>query len=267
MSFTKEYETILVELKNEILYLTINRPDKLNALSDKVLKEMEDLLLALMRDINDEFRGIIITGTGEKAFIAGADIKAMQTMSSGDAQAFCKLGQEVTQLLESISVPVIACVNGFALGGGCEVAMSCDFIYATNNAVFGQPEVNLGLIPGFGGTQRLMRYVGLPMSRELIYTGRNVKIDEAMRIGLVQKTFNSKEEMISAAEETLGMVKKKSPLAVAKCKEVINNGEANPLVDGLKTEAEGFSFVFATEDKKEGVAAFLEKRKPVFSGK
>lgn len=267
MTFTKEYETILSELKNEILYITINRPDKLNALSQNVLTEMKDLLQTIMRDVNDEFRGIILTGSGEKAFIAGADIKAMQTMSSGDAEAFCKLGQEVTVLLEEVSVPVIACVNGFALGGGCEVAMACDFIYATENAVFGQPEVNLGLIPGFGGTQRLMRYVGLPMSRELIYTGRNVKIEEAQRIGLAQKTFSSKEEMITAAEETIGMVKKKSPLAVAKCKEVINKGEANPLKDGLNIEAEGFKFIFATEDKKEGVAAFLEKRKPVFPGK
>ena len=267
MTFSKDYETLLVELKNQILYITINRPDKLNALSETVLKEMKELFLTIMRDFNDEFRGILLTGTGDKAFIAGADIKAMQTMSPGDAEAFCELGQEVTCLIEAVSVPVIACVNGFALGGGCEMAMSCDFIYATENAVFGQPEVNLGLIPGFGGTQRLMRYVGLPLSRELIYTGRNVKIEEAQRIGLAQKVFSNKEEMIKAAEETIGMVKSKSPLAVAKCKEVINQGEANPLNIGLKTEANGFKFVFGTEDKKEGVAAFLEKRKPSFPGK
>ena len=167
--------------------------------------------------------------------------------------------------LLAVSFPDV--MNGFALGGGCEMAMACDFIYATKNALFGQPEVNLGLIPGFGGTQRLMRYVGVARSRELIYTGRNIKIDEAKEIGLVQKVFENKEDMMNAAMETLSVIASKSPLIISKCKEVIRKGEAMDIAAGLEVEKEGFKFVFSTEDKAEGVKAFLEKRKPLFQGK
>ena len=224
-----QYKTILVEAKDNIIYLTLNREDKLNALSEEVLSELKEFLTGVKKDKDFQARGIIFTGAGKKAFIAGADIKAMDSMTPKEGESFGKLGQEVSLLFEQIPLPVIACVNGFALGGGCEMAMSCDMIYATQSAVFGQPEINLGLIPGFGGTQRLMRYVGLGLARELIYTGRNVKAAEAREIGLVQKLFETKEEMIAAAEKTLGIIKEKSPLIVAKCKEVINKGEGLPL--------------------------------------
>lgn len=256
------YKTLLTEVKDEILHLTVNRPDKLNALSITVLTELKDV----MNDLPAGIRGIILTGSGEKAFIAGADIKAMDYMTPEEGEKFSKLGQEVPLLFEHAPVPIIACVNGFALGGGCEMAMGCDFIYATHNAHFGQPEVNLGLIPGFGGTQRLMRYVGIARSRELIYTGQSVKADEAEKIGLVSKTFGNKEEMIIAAHKTFDMIKKKSPLAITKCKEVIRIGADSTLEKGLDAERAAFKWIFATEDKKEGVKAFLGKRTAKFTG-
>ncbi len=262
-----EFETLSCEEKDQVLIISINRPDKLNALSQKVLSEIQEIFVEVGRDFSFKYRGIILTGTGDKAFIAGADIKAMDGMSPEEGEIFAKLGQGVTLLMETCPVPVIACVNGFALGGGCEMAMACDFIYATKNALFGQPEVNLGLIPGFGGTQRLMRYVGVARSRELIYTGRNIKIDEAKEIGLVQKVFENKEDMMNAAMETLSVIASKSPLIISKCKEVIRKGEAMDIAAGLEVEKEGFKFVFSTEDKAEGVKAFLEKRKPLFQGK
>ncbi|RLA62635.1 MAG: hypothetical protein DRQ88_08285 [Epsilonproteobacteria bacterium] len=258
----KTYETLLTEVKNEILHLTINRPDKLNALSILVLSELKDV----MNNLPGEIRGIILTGSGEKAFIAGADIKAMDSMTPEAGEEFSKLGQEVPLLFEHAPVPIIACVNGFALGGGCEMAMGCDFIYVTHRAVFGQPEVNLGLIPGFGGTQRLMKYVGEALSREIIYTGRNVKWDEAIEIGLAQKAFGNKEEMIQGALNTFEMIKSKSSLSITKCKEVIRIGADSTLEQGLEAERTAFKWIFGTEDKKEGVRAFLEKRKADFTG-
>ena len=260
-----QFETLLVETKNDIIHLTLNRPDKLNALSEQVLMELKNFLSGVKEDKNFKARGIIFTGSGTKAFIAGADIKAMDSMTPEQGESFGRLGQEVSLLFEQIPLPVIACVNGFALGGGCEMAMSCDIIYASQNAAFGQPEINLGLIPGFGGTQRLMRYVGLGHARELIYTGRTVKAEEACKIGLVQRLFETKEEMIAAAEKTLMKIKEKSPLILAKCKEVINKGEGLPLSDGLAVENSAFRFVFGTQDKQIGVKAFLEKKKADFS--
>ncbi|MCY4523573.1 MAG: enoyl-CoA hydratase-related protein [Halobacteriovoraceae bacterium] len=257
-------KTILVEKKDNIIYLTLNRPDKLNALSEEVLSELKEFLTGVKED-KFSSRGIIFTGAGNKAFIAGADIKAMDSMTPQQGETFGRLGQEVSLLFEQVPLPVIACVNGFALGGGCEMAMSCDMIYATTNAIFGQPEINLGLIPGFGGTQRLMRYVGLGHAREMIYTGRNVKAQEAFKIGLAQKIFETKEEMIAAAEKTLLIIKEKSPLIVAKCKEVINEGEGKTVSQGLELENSAFHFVFGTEDKDIGVKAFLEKKKADFS--
>ncbi|TDJ09423.1 MAG: hypothetical protein E2O68_00350 [Deltaproteobacteria bacterium] len=255
-------KTLLTEVKDEILHLTINRPDKLNALSITVLTELKEV----MENLPAGIRGIILTGAGEKAFIAGADIKAMDYMTPEEGEKFSKLGQEVPLLFEHAPVPIIACVNGFALGGGCEMAMGCDFIYATHNAHFGQPEVNLGLIPGFGGTQRLMKYVGEALSRELIYTGRSIKADEAEKLGLVVKTFGNKEEMIQGAIKTFEMIKKKSPLAITKCKEVIRIGADSTLEQGLAAERAAFKWIFGTEDKKEGIRAFLDKRAAKFSG-
>ena len=179
-----DYETLLVDEQDGITTITVDRPDALNALNATVLAEL-DAVTTTIASARGATRGVILTGSGEKAFIAGADIKAMSQMSPDEAEAFSRLGQRVTTQLESLPVTVIACVNGFALGGGCEMAMACDFIYATGNARFGQPEVSLGLIPGFGGCVRLIRYVGPGHAKELIYSGRHVKADEAARLGLV----------------------------------------------------------------------------------
>ncbi len=260
------YETLNVETQGKVVTITVNRPKALNALSIQVLTELKELLTELnTSDFN--YTGVILTGEGERAFIAGADIKAMEDMDSTSADNFCKLGQDVSLLFEKLPIPVIACVNGFALGGGCEMAMSCDFIYATENSIFGQPEVNLGLIPGFGGTQRLVRFVGAPRAKELIYSGRNVKSDEAVKIGLIQRLFSSKDEMMTAARETLALIGTKSPLIVSKCKEVICAGEYESIESGLDLERTAFSWCFGTEDMKEGVRAFIEKRAPDFKGR
>lgn len=261
-----DYKTLLVSIENKQITITVNRPNALNALNQEVLSELKELLLEIEGQ-GFKFSGVLLTGAGDRAFIAGADIKAMEEMKGEEADIFCKLGQDVSLLLEQLPIPVIACVHGFALGGGCEMAMSCDFIYATSNALFGQPEVNLGLIPGFGGTQRLTRYVGAPKARELIYTGRNVKAREAFEIGLVQRLFETQEEMMKAARETLAIIASKSPLIVSKCKEVIGAGEFKTIEEGLEIERRGFGWTFDTEDMREGVRAFIEKRPPQFKGR
>lgn len=261
------YETLLVEKKGTTLHLTINRPDKLNALAEKVLTELKSVLTQLKEDKDYRVRAVLLTGAGEKAFIAGADIKAMSAMTSDEAYVFAGLGQEVSRLFEQISIPVIACVNGFALGGGCEMAMSCDMIYATESAVFGQPEINLALIPGFGGTQRLVSYVGVARAKELIYTGRNMKAQEAHSSGLVQQLFSSKEEMLAAAQKTADLLAQKSPVILAKCKDVIQKGEFLDIDAGLGVERDAFRDVFETQDKTEGLNAFLEKRSAQFQGR
>lgn len=261
------FETILTEVKEEIAYITINRPDKLNALSDQVLTELKEFLTGIKNQDGFPIKGIILTGAGEKSFIAGADIKGMNDMTADEGEAFGRLGQEVTELFENVPVPVIACVNGFALGGGCEMAMGCDYIFATENAIFGQPEVNLGLIPGFGGCVRLFRYIGPGRAKELIFTGRNMKSEEALRVGLVNEVFSTKEEMIAAAEKSLSFVKSKSAFAVSVCKETINKADGASITDGLAAEKSAFRKVFESEDKRIGVAAFVNKEKPNFVGK
>ncbi|MFN8370516.1 MAG: enoyl-CoA hydratase/isomerase family protein [Bacteriovoracaceae bacterium] len=178
------------EIQNSVVILSINRPDKLNALNADVLKELKAFLIEIHSDKNFEFKGLVITGEGDKAFIAGADIKEMSNMSNDEALLFGQLGQEVTLMFEKLKIPVIAAVNGFALGGGLEIAMSCDFIYAVTTAKMGLPEVSLGLIPGFGGTQRLSKIIGRNQAREMIYTGKNVTAEEALNLGLVNKLFN-----------------------------------------------------------------------------
>lgn len=260
------YETLLVSCEDSLVTLTVNRPQALNALSRVVLSELKEVLTEI-KNADFKYKGVLLTGAGERAFIAGADIKAMQEMDAKSAEEFCKLGQDVSLLFEQLPIPVIACVHGFALGGGCEMAMSCDFIYASAGALFGQPEVNLGLIPGFGGTQRLTRFVGAPKARELIYTARNVKAQEAFEIGLVQRLFATQEEMMKAARETLAIIASKSPLIISKCKEVIGAGEFESIEAGLEIERRGFAWTFETEDMKEGVRAFIEKRAPEFKGR
>lgn len=267
MYITGNYETISFELKEHIGYLTINREKKLNALNSQVLSELRTLLTHLIEeDKGQSVKGVLMTGAGEKAFIAGADIAQMQDMSVDEAREFGALGQEVTLLFEKLPMPVIACVNGFALGGGCEMAMACDFIYATENAVFGQPEVKLGLIPGFGGTQRLSKIVGRNRAKEIIYTGRNVKAEEALNMGLAIKLFPTKEEMIAGALKTFSYMLTNSPNAIKISKKVMNEGNDLTVAQGLSHELDQFSAVFSSEDMKEGTTAFIEKRAPNFTG-
>jgi len=260
------YQTLLVEQHNGIVTLTINRPDKLNALSEVVLGELKDLLTGLAAKSFPEIRGMVVTGAGDKAFIAGADISRMAEMSPAEGATFSQLGKSVPLLLEALPFPVIACVHGYALGGGCEVAMGCDYIFATEAAVFGQPEVSLGLIPGFGGCVRLLRFVGPGRAKELIYTGRNVKADEALRIGLVNRVFATKQDMLAGAAESLALVTAKSPVAVSVCKQILNELEGKSTRDQLRVENDGFYRVFDSADKREGTAAFLAKRKAAFPG-
>ncbi|MDQ3365976.1 MAG: enoyl-CoA hydratase-related protein [Myxococcota bacterium] len=258
------YRTLLVDHAGAILTVTINRPDKRNALCDVVLGELAELCASLAR--RPELRGMILTGAGERAFVAGADIARMAEMTPDEGAAFGRLGQCVTELVEALPFPVIACVNGYALGGGCELAMSADFIYATARAVFGQPEVSLGLIPGFGGCVRLGRFVGPGRAKELIYSGRTVAADEALRIGLVNAVFSTKAAMLEAAVATLGEIGRRSPVAVALCKDVLRSLEGKSTAERLAVEATAFRRAFESPDKREGVAAFVAKRPPVFPG-
>ena len=259
------YKTLLVDERDGITTITVNRPDALNALNATVLAEL-DAVTTVIAGARSTARGVILTGAGDKAFIAGADIKAMSQMNPDEAEAFGRLGQRVTTQLEALPVPVIACVNGFALGGGCEMAMASDFVYATGSARFGQPEVSLGLIPGFGGCVRLIRYVGPGQAKELIYSGRHIKADEAARLGLVNTVFESKDEMLAAAAATLGEIATKSPAAVAVAKSVINATHGLSTEAALDAEAAAFRGAFSTNDMREGTTAFLEKRPPEFTG-
>ena len=259
------FETITFEVQGEFGVLTINREKSLNALNSQVHMELKDCL-SVLKNNEQQLKGMILTGAGDKAFIAGADIVEMAQMTSDEAYDFATLGQENTLLFEELPFPVIACVNGFALGGGCEMAMACDFIYATQTAVFGQPEVKLGLIPGFGGTQRLSKLIGRGRAKEIMYTGRNVKIEEAKELGLVVKTFSDKEEMIEAAMGTLSKIAKNSPNAVGLAKHVMNAGNDLTNAEGLEIEARSFGDIFNSYDMKEGTKAFVEKRAPEFKG-
>ena len=242
--------------------LTINRPDKLNALSQEVLSDLRAAVHAL--SANDQVWAAVITGTG-KAFVAGADIAAMKNMTEAEGLEFGALGHEVFGAIENLRCPVIAAVNGFALGGGCELALACDFIYASSKAKFGQPEVNLGIIPGFGGTQRLPRRVGAAAARELIYTGKMINAEEALRIGLANAVLEP-DELLAVATKTAEEIASKGPLAVAAAKRLIRDGVDLPLPDANWLEQAAFGDAFGTEDQSEGMAAFLEKRAPAFKG-
>jgi len=256
------YETITVAHEEGIAVLTLNRPDKLNALNELLLVEFRGAILALSQDRT--VRALIVTGAG-KAFAAGADIAAMSDMPTTIAKAFADAGHAVGDALESAPFPSIAAVNGFALGGGCELAMACDFIYASDKAKFGQPEVNLGVIPGFGGTQRLARRVGLGKARELCYTGDVIGAEEALRIGLVNAVYPL-EELLPAAREVAKKIATKGPLAIAQCKRVIGRGADLPLERASELEAQAFALLFGTSDQREGMKAFIEKRPAKFTG-
>lgn len=237
--------------------ITINRPKALNALNSEVLKELD----ACLDGVNLETtRALILTGSGEKSFVAGADIGEMSTLTKAEGEAFGKIGNDVFRKLETFPIPVIAAINGFALGGGCEISMSCDIRICSDNALFGQPEVGLGITPGFGGTQRLARIIGVGKAKEMIYAATNVKADEALRIGLVNAVY-SLEELMPAAKKLAGKIAKNAPIAVRACKKAINEGLDVDMDKAIVIEEKLFGSCFESEDQKEGMLAFLEKRK------
>ena len=251
------YQNILVARDGTIATVTVNRPKALNALNAATIAE----LLAAVAEVADA-RVVVLTGAGEKAFVAGADIAEMSGMTAEQGLAFGQNGHRLMRAIEESDRPWIAAVNGFALGGGCELALACDFIYATPNARLGQPEVHLGIIPGFGGTQRLLRRVGISKAKELIFTGDMVNAEEALRIGLVDEVLPLVD--IEARAHKLAQ---KAPLALAVAKRVMHRGQSLPLEEATRLEAEAFASLFGTEDQREGMAAFLAKRAPVFRGK
>lgn len=250
-------EFITYEQEGQVGIVTINRPKALNALNSQVLEEIEAVFKAI--DV-DAVRAVILTGAGEKSFVAGADIGEMSTLTKAEGEAFGKKGNDVFRMIETFPVPVIAAVNGFALGGGCEISMSCDIRICSENAVFGQPEVGLGITPGFGGTQRLARLVGPGMAKQMIYTARNIKADEAYRIGLVNAVY-PQEELMAAAKKMAAGIAKNAPIAVRACKKAINDGLEADMDDAIVIEEKLFGSCFETEDQKYGMAFFLDKNK------
>lgn len=258
------YQNILFEMKNKIAFVTINRPDKLNALNHDTLTELKSCFEKIKGD--GEINVVILTGAGEKAFVAGADIAELNKLNEADGRTFSEFGQGVFNLIENLNKPVIAAVNGFALGGGCELAMSCHIRLASEKAKFGQPEVNLGIIPGYGGTQRLARLVNTGRAAELILTGDIIDANEAYRIGLVNKVYST-EELMNKALELAEKISSKGQIAVELSLKAIVSTNELPENEGLKYEAELFGRCCGTDDFKEGTSAFLEKRKPDFKKK
>ena len=256
------YQSLLTELSGGILTITINRPDKLNALNKSVMSELKIVIEEVYK--NEEIKSAIITGAGTKAFVAGADISGFSGLTKEEGMAMAKKGQDIFFSIENAPKPVVAAVNGFALGGGCELAMSCHFRLCSENAQFGQPEVNLGLIPGYGGTQRLTKLIGKGRSLELIMSGNMINAQTALQYGLVNYVV-AQEELLNKAKSILTVINSKAPIAIAKSIQCTNNAEKFN-VDGYSLEVEAFGECFATEDMKEGVAAFMEKRKASFKG-
>ena len=250
-------EFVLYEQKGAVGVITINREKALNALNSTVLEELDKTLDGV--DLA-AVRCLILTGAGQKSFVAGADIGEMSTLTKAEGEAFGKKGNDVFRKLETFPIPVIAAVNGFALGGGCEISMSCDIRICSDNAVFGQPEVGLGITPGFGGTQRLARIVGPGMAKQMIYSARNIKADEALRIGLVNAVY-PQEELMAAAEKLAGTIVKNAPIAVRNCKKAINDGLEVDMDQAIVIEEKLFGDCFETEDQKYGMAFFLDKNK------
>lgn len=250
-------EFVLYEQKGAVGVITISREKALNALNSSVLKELDSTLDAIDLETT---RCLILTGAGSKSFVAGADIAEMSTLTKEEGEAFGKVGNDVFRKLETFPIPVIAAINGFALGGGCEIAMSCDIRICSENAVFGQPEVGLGITPGFGGTQRLARLVGAGMAKQMIYSARNIKADEAFRIGLVNSVYPA-EELMEQAEKLATTIAKNAPIAVRNCKKAINDGLQVDMDQAIVIEEKLFGDCFESYDQKEGMTAFLEKRK------
>jgi enoyl-CoA hydratase len=257
------YATLLVAISNQICTITINRPEKLNALNNLVIEELGKAIDHIYN--NPVIRSAVITGSGDKAFVAGADISEFLGLTIEQGMAMAKKGQQLFFKIENSPKPIIAAVNGFALGGGCELAMSCHFRVASENAKFGQPEVNLGLTPGYGGTQRLSQLIGKGRALELLMSGNLIDAKAALQYGLVNHIVPL-EELISTTNSILETINTKAPLAVAKCISAVN-AAYDSSVNGYEMELLAFGECFATEDMKEGATAFLEKRKPNFSGK
>ncbi len=257
-----DYENILLDQPEPgIWLLTLNRPKALNALNGALVAELHDAVTKVGAE--RDARVLLLTGAGDKAFVAGADIKEMQDYSGIAAQAWARRTMAAFRALETLPIPTIAVVNGYALGGGNELAMSCDWILASEKAVFGQPEVNLGVTPGFGGTQRLSRLVGRAMALELLITGRQVKANEAKSLGLINHVFPAEELMAKALEQARAIAAK-GPIAVRLCKEAVQRGQDLDLDNACQLEAQVFGLCFSTEDQKEGMKAFVEKRATEF---
>lgn len=250
-------EFINYEVEGAVAVLTINRPKALNALNSAVLDEINEAIDAI--DL-DTVRALILTGAGEKSFVAGADIGEMSTLTKAEGEAFGKKGNDVFRKIETLPIPVICAINGFALGGGCEISMACDIRICSENAVFGQPEVGLGITPGFGGTQRLARTVGVGMAKQLIFTGRNIKAPEALRIGLVNAIYPA-EELMPAAKKMASIIAGNAPIAVRNCKKAINDGLQVGIDEAIVIEEKLFGDCFETEDQKYGMAFFLDRNK------
>ena len=249
---------VTCEVQDAVAVVTIDRPKALNALNPEVLADLK----AAFESINqDAVRCVVLTGAGERSFVAGADIGSMSTMTKAEGTEFGKLGNDIFLMIESFPLPVIAAVNGFALGGGNELAMSCDIRICSENAVFGQPEVVLGITPGFGGTQRLARLVGPGMAKQLVYSALNIDAAEALRIGLVNAVYPL-EELMPAALKLAGRIAKQAPIAVRNCKKAINDGIALPIEQAVEVEEKLFGDCFETHDQVEGMACFLSREKP-----
>ncbi|MCR5775680.1 MAG: enoyl-CoA hydratase/isomerase family protein [Lachnospiraceae bacterium] len=244
------------EVKENYAIITINREKAMNALNSEVLDDLEKVVDSIDSDV---VRAVIITGAGEKSFVAGADIGEMSTLTKAEGESFGKKGNDIFRKIETSPIPFIAAVNGFALGGGCEISMSCDIRIASDNALFGQPEVGLGITPGFGGTQRLARIVGPGMAKQLIYTARNIKADEALRIGLVNAVYPA-EELMAEAEKLASTIAGNAPIAVRACKKAINDGLDLPMDEAIALEEKLFGSCFESEDQREGMANFLRKK-------
>lgn len=259
-----EFQNIILAQENRIATLTINRPKALNALNQATLLEIKKAVEQVRDDA--EVDVLIITGAGDKAFVAGADITSMLTMNALEGRQFGFTGQETFNLIESMSKPVIAAINGFALGGGCELAMSCDFRICSHKSKFGQPEVGLGVTPGFGGTQRLPRIVGTGMAKQLLYTGDTIDACEALRIGLVNAVVPA-ESLMEYVVEVAQKIASRGSIAVRFCKDAVNEGMQTDIDRAMTIEADIFGLCFATEDQKEGMQAFVDKRKAQFKGK
>ncbi|HXD77326.1 MAG TPA: enoyl-CoA hydratase-related protein [Puia sp.] len=279
------YKTLLTDLTDNILTITINRPDKMNALNKTVIKELDEVVAEIYA--NKDIRSAIITGAGPRAFVAGADISEFQELSKADGEALSARGSDVFFRIASCPRPIAAAVNGFALGGGCELAMACHFRLCTPNAKFGQPEVNLGLIPGYGGTQRLTQLIGKGRALEIMLTGRMIEAAEAHTLGLVNYVVAEPNDLLTETRKILTVINEKAPLAVGRIIECVNiaagdgfnysgNWEPAPFggdepvaepLNGFQREQQAFGECFSTSDMKEGTSAFLEKRKPVFKGK